>query len=168
MTHTRQQALIAGALVIALAPVAARAYWIGGGIGYGLHRTSYPGTAYLVRWQYDLQPWRFLERYAELAAGNWTGNTDNNVLSVSLGARYGLTANVRLYGSLGAGYVTEHTENLGTHGQFAWCLGATYRFGTYEVAFSQIHYSNGREIFGSRGPNAGDNFLMLTVMRSLD
>jgi hypothetical protein len=168
MTRARRLVLFATALAAAPTSNAAGVDWFGGGVGYGDSRYSRPGTAYLLRWQRDMQPWRSLDRYVELAAGAWTGRTDNNVVSASLGARYGLGHDVRLYGSWGIGYVSEHTKNLGTRGQFAWCLGAARRVGNYDISVSQIHYSNGREAFGTRGPNVGDNFLMLTVMHSLD
>lgn len=65
----------------------------------------------------------------------------------------------------GLGYVARKTDYLGTHPQFLWRLAFGNRFGNYDLSIAQVHYSNGKKIFGWDGPNRGQDFLTLQLGR---
>jgi len=100
----------------------------------------------------------------ELALAAWSGPDANEAFTLSRGMRF-CPGGYALAASAGIGYVTERTDNLGTHLQFVVRLALGRAYGDYELALAQRHYSNGQLLFGWSGPNRGENFLGIELAR---
>jgi hypothetical protein len=130
--------------------------------GRGNHN-SRGSDAWFLRYQHDMLPLWKTTGFIEFTGGSWDWNIKNRMVGAGGGLRYALTK--RSYASLAAGlaYVTDRTDNLGTHLQFQWRFALGWRVGRVDLALAQIHYSNGKSIFRWEGANVGDNFLTLQI-----
>jgi hypothetical protein len=151
------------ALACAVAP--ARADLVAFETGRGNHN-SRGSDAWFLRYQRDMLPLWESTGFIEFAGGAWDGDTiKNRVLGAGGGLRHMITKSS--YASLSAGlaWVTDRTDNLGTHPQFQWRFALGWRVGRADLALAQIHYSNGRSVFHWKRdrPNVGDNFLTLQI-----
>jgi Lipid A 3-O-deacylase (PagL) len=149
-------------LALAFAAAPARADLLAFESGRGNHN-SRGSDAWFLRYQHDMAPLWNSTGFIEFAGGAWDGSIKNRAFGAGGGLRYALTK--RSYASLAAGlaWVTDRTENLGTHPQFQWRFALGWRVGRVDLALAQIHYSNGKSIFGWDGTNVGDNFLTLQI-----
>jgi hypothetical protein len=151
-----------GLLAVAFAVAPARADLLAFESGRGNHN-SRGSDAWFLRYQHDMLPLWKTTGFIEFAGGSWDGDSKNRALGAGGGLRYALTK--RSYFSVAAGlaYVTDRTDNLGTHPQFQWRYALGWRVGRVDLALAQIHYSNGKSIFRWEHPNVGDNFLTLQI-----
>jgi hypothetical protein len=148
------------ALAFAVAPARADLFAFESGRG---NHNSRGSDAWFMRYQHDMLPLWKTTGFIEFTGGSWDGDIKNRVVGAGGGLRYALTK--RSYASLAAGlaYVTDRTDNLGTHPQFQWRFALGWRVGRVDLALAQIHYSNGKSIFRWEGANVGDNFLTLQI-----
>lgn len=122
------------------------------------------GDALSLSWRRPAPALFRRESYYEFALASWSGPDSNTAITLSRGARFGVGRYV-LAASAGIGYVTERTDNLGTHLQFVVRLALGRAFGDYELAVAQRHYSNGQLLFDWSGPNRGEQFLSVELAR---
>lgn len=149
-------------LAAVFAAPAARADLFAFESGRGNHN-SRGSDARFLRYQHDmLSLWKFVG-FIEFTGGSWDGDNKNSSVGAGGGLRYAFTKRSYFSTAVGIAYVTDRTDNLGTHPQFQWRFALGRRIGRVDLALAQIHYSNGKSIFRWEGPNVGDNFLTLQI-----
>lgn len=155
--------ILCAAVIMLAAPQAARADGIflegGPGIVYSYH--TYAG---FVRYQIDTSPLFKQESFYELSYGYWGGDNHNQAAILARGIRLRLSdPNSYFSGEVGAGYVWNITENLGTHFQFMTRFAFHHQIEKVDLSIGYIHYSNGKLVLNWRGPNLSENFLTFQV-----
>lgn len=135
--------------------------------GIGNDNTN-ESNAVFARFQEDTDLLLWYDSFYEITVGAWDGPSKNQIIGISRGVY--LTSLPKNYISIsgGVGLVANETIHLGTHFQFLFRLAFGRKFGKYDVAISQYHISNGKNIFGWNGPNVSENFLTLQFGWELD
>lgn len=151
-----------GLLLVAAAAAPARADLLAFETGRGNHN-SRGSDAWFLRYQHDMWPVWKTTGFLEFAGGSWDGNFKNRSVSAGAGLRYPLVKQTYFSVATGLAYVTDRTDNLGTHPQIQWRFALGWRVGSVDLALAQIHYSNGKSIFRWEHTNVGDNFLTLQI-----
>jgi len=114
-----------------------------------------------VRYQTDWEPVDRLMSFIDLSATTWNGDDSNDAVSAGLGLRYDLPQDNYLSAAMGLAYVTNETDNLGTHGQLQFRFALGHRVDRWDFSVAYSHYSNAKGIFGWNGPNLGEDFITL-------
>jgi len=140
---------------------AADGLFIEPGTGWDKSRDS---NALFLRYQKDTSRLFRQESFYDFVLGDWNGENRNQVVSVARGLRLPFFQD-RTYFSLelGLGYVTNITDNLGTHFQFLPRFAFAQRIGKLELGVGYIHVSNCQVILQWHGPNRSDNFLTFFI-----
>lgn len=134
------------------------------GAGFG-NIYSQDAAAAFLRYQRPAATLAGRDSFYEVSAASWNGSSHNNAIGVARGMRWPAGSKSYLSAELGAGAVSRLTDRLGTHGQFFFHGAYVQRFGPYDLAIGETHYSNGKTVFRWRGPNKGENFLTLQLGR---
>jgi len=127
-------------------------------LGPGI-RNSGDSSLFGVRYEADWTPVDRMMSFVDLSARTWTGDAENDSIGAALGLRYELPHENYISASLGLAYVTDETENLGTHGQILFRFALGHRIERYDFSIGYTHYSNAKGVFNWDGPNRGDDFI---------
>lgn len=139
-----------------------RAEMVATEIGAGI-RQSNDSNLLRVRYAEDWAPVDRLMSFVDLSASTWGGDNANNAIAGGLGLRYDLPRENYISASMGLAYVSDETENLGTHGQLQFRFALGHRFERYDFSIGYTHYSNGKGVFNWDGPNRGEDFITLQL-----
>ncbi len=118
-----------------------------------------------LRYLNEAPPLFGYDSFHDFSLASWNGPNHNNAIGIARGLRRTWRGEKYLSASGGLGYVAQKTDYLGTHLQFVLHLAFGSRFGNYDLSIAQVHYSNGKKIFGWDGPNRGQDFLTLQLGR---
>ncbi len=132
--------------------------------GWGDFKSRGTEVVFLRYWK-DAPPLFGYDGFYEFSFASWNGPNRNDAIGVARGLRHTWREKRYFSASGGLGYVARTTDYLGTHPQFLWRLAFGNKFGVYDLSIAQVHYSNGKKIFGWNGPNRGQDFLTLQLGR---
>lgn len=98
--------------------------------------------------------------FPELSLGTFQRDRDPSFFgSASLGLRLPISR-FALKGTFGCAGIYNVPRTLGTNFEFKSTLGANWAFNNLDINLEFIHFSNARKVFGFRGPNSGEDFLV--------
>ena len=98
------------------------------------------------------------------ALGSWNGHNRNDAIVLAMGILWNLPRKSYICFEPGVAYITETTDNLGTHLQFAFRFALGMRLDKIDLSVGYRHFSNGDGIFNwSDAPNYGENFITLQI-----
>lgn len=143
---------------------AARAEALAIETGWGDFKSRGTESVFL-RYLKDAPPLFGYDSFHDFSLASWNGPNHNDSIGIARGLRHAWRGGKYLSASGGLGYVAQKTDYLGTHMQFVLRLAFGNRFGNYDLSIAQVHYSNGKKIFGWDGPNRGQDFLTLQLGR---
>lgn len=160
---------IAVAVVMSLGttPVSANMLAISAGGG---NLTTHQSNAAFLSYQKKAPSLFKRESLYDFTIGHWNGPTANSAITVARVVRWRLPSPGYYFaGMLGIGLVSQHTDHLGTDGQFIIRLSIGHKFGKYELSIGETHYSNGKYLLNLPwdGDNEGENFTTVMLAREL-
>ena len=105
-----------------------------------------------------------LDTFCKGALGSWNGDNRNDAIVLALGILWNLPGKSYICFEPGGAYISETTDNLGTHLQFALRFALGMRLDKIDLSVGYRHFSNGDGIFDwSDTPNYGENFITLQI-----
>jgi hypothetical protein len=105
-----------------------------------------------------------LDTFCKGALGFWNGPNRSEAIVLAMGILWNLPGESYICFEPGGAYITETTDNLGTHLQFALRFALGMRLDKIDLSVGYKHFSNGNAIFNwSDTPNYGENFITLQI-----
>lgn len=140
-----------------ITPAGADGIFLEGGAGF-----FYSDVAQSVFLSYHLDSPQILgfDTFWGLSIGGWNGDNRNKSAVLVKGLVWNLPQNVYLCIEPGGAYITEITENLGTHLQFAFRGALGVRDRNLDLSVGYRHFSNGKGVLRwTDTANHGENFV---------
>lgn len=129
--------------------------------GQGFFRSSDSQTLF-VSYQMDSSLIPALNLYYKGTLGAWSGDNRNDAVALALGILLNLPKKTYFCFEPGGAYITELTDNLGTHLQFSFRFAVGMKIDKADLSLGYRHFSNGDGIFDwTDTPNYGENFITL-------
>jgi hypothetical protein len=105
-----------------------------------------------------------LDTFCKGELGFWNGSNSSEAVVLAMGILLNLPGESYISFEPGGAYITETTDNLGTHLQFALRFSLGMRLNKIDLSVGYKHFSNGNAIFNwSDTPNYGENFITLQI-----
>lgn len=135
--------------------------YLEGGQGF-IHSTD--AQVFFLDYQIESRPFFGINSFYSAAIGAWSGKQRNKAVILSKGFWWSLYDTSYFCFEPGGAYVTETTENLGTHPQFSLKFALGMRKDNFDYSLCYRHFSNGAGIFQwTSESNLSENFMMIQV-----